>query len=72
MDMSDVDPQEFGEMKGQVASIAKTLEKHLSDCYESNKQVASNLNRLALATGVLALAVFGSETFVGVLLKVFG
>lgn len=70
--MSDVDPQEFGEMKAQVASISATLERHLHDCYESNKRVAINLNRLAIATGILALSVFGSEGVAAILLKVFG
>ncbi len=71
MDMSDVDPQEFGHMRGQIESLSATLGKHLSDCYEVNKQVAANLNRLTLAVAVLALAVFGSESVATILARIF-
>ena len=59
--MTNVDPQEFGEFKSSVATLSKTLDKHLTDCYESNKQVAKNLNRLALAVAFLAAMVLGVD-----------
>ena len=66
--MSGIDPQEFGEVKGQVESISKILERHLTDCYEANKEVAKNLDgldkkvtRLVIVIVVLGLLTFGIE-----------
>lgn len=59
--MNDVDPQEFGEMKATLAATMKSLEQHVEACYETNKAVATNLEKLTsnitrLTIGVVLLA----------------
>ena len=59
--MGEIDPQEFGEMKGQVAAIGKVLDQHLEECAATNREVARNLNRLFIAIIVLSALVLGVD-----------
>lgn len=64
--------QELWELKSLVMTTAKSLEAHVTECAEINKEVAKNLKMLTIAVGLLAGSVLGVDGLVQILGKVAG
>lgn len=56
--------KELWELKSLVIATAKSLEAHVTECAEINKDVAKNLRMLTISIGVLAGAVLGVDGLV--------
>lgn len=56
--------KELWELKSLVIATAKSLEAHVTECAEINRDVAKNLKMLTISIGVLAGAVLGVDGLV--------